>query len=61
MRLQRTIFKTKIIMKKTKELAMEALEALWHEEFLAEQEAEYNEQQRRDDAETKLENETYYN
>jgi hypothetical protein len=46
---------------KTKELAMEALEALWHEEFLAEQEAEYNEQQRRDDAETKLENETYYN
>jgi hypothetical protein len=45
-------------MKKTKQLA---LEALWHEEFLAEQEAEYNEQQRRDDAETKLENETYYN
>jgi hypothetical protein len=48
-------------MKKTKELAMEALEALWHEEFLAEQEAEYREQQRRDDAETKSENETYYN
>jgi hypothetical protein len=46
---------------KTKQLAMEALEALWHEEFLAEQAAEYNEQQRRDDAETKLENETYYN
>ena len=46
---------------KTKQLALEELEALWHKEFLAEQEAEYNEQQRRDDAETKLENETYYN
>jgi hypothetical protein len=43
-------------MKKTKQLALEELELLWHEEFLAEQEAEYNEQQRRDDAETKLEN-----
>jgi hypothetical protein len=48
-------------MKKTKQLALEELELLWHEEFLAEQAAEYNEQQRRDDAETKLENETYYN